>query len=71
MNDSSMNYDMLRAIAVQVSQELYRQAEADAERAPSGTSYRDAIAWVRARLAIGKQRLQPDCASLSHADSRV
>ena len=42
MNDSPMSYDMLRSIAVQVSQELYRQARVDAERAPRGPSCHDA-----------------------------
>ena len=69
MNDSPMSYDMLRSIAVQVSQELYRQAEA--EYASSGPSYRDALAWVRARLAGGRQQLQSSCENLAPTPSCV
>lgn len=63
MNDSPMSYDMLRSIAVQVSQQLYREAQAD--YAPSGPSYRDAVAWVRGRVSETKQRFQSDCEKLS------
>jgi hypothetical protein len=65
MNDLPMNYEMLRSIAVQVSQELYREAQAAS--VPSGPSYRDAIAWVRARLAAVRQRLPSDCENLSYS----
>ena len=71
MNDSPMSYDMLRSIAVQVSQELYRQAQADAERAPSEPSCHDPIAWVRMRLPGGKQRLSSGCGILSHTTSQA
>ena len=71
MNDSPMSYDMLRSIAVQVSQELYRQAQADAERAPREPSCHDPIAWVRTRLAGGNQRSSSDCTTLSHSPSQA
>ena len=63
MNDVPMTYEMLRSIAVQVSQELYREAQT--AYTPSGPSCRDAIAWVRARLAA-KQRLQLHSENLSY-----
>jgi hypothetical protein len=64
MNDSPMSYDMLRSIAVQVSQELYREAQA--QYVSGGPSYRDAVAWVRARLAEARHRLESDCESRSY-----
>ena len=69
MNDSPMSYDMLQSIAVQVSQELYRQAEA--EYAPNGPSFRDALAGIRARLANEKRRLQSEWTELSQASSGI
>jgi len=69
MDDSPMSYDMLRSLAVQVSQELYREAEA--QYAPSGPSFRDAFIWLRARLANEKKRLHSDWANLAQTGSSV
>ena len=71
MNDSPMSYDMLKSIAVQVSQELYRQAQADAERAHRAPSCHDPIAWVRTRRAGVKPRSSPGCPALLHSSSQA
>ena len=59
MNDSPMTYEMLNAIAAQVSQELYREAQSAS--APSRRSHRDTLAKVRTWLAGGKECLVSGC----------
>jgi hypothetical protein len=65
MNDSPFSYDMLKSLAVQVSQELYR--ETLAESAPSEPLFSAALADLRPRLAALGHRFQMSGTPLSHA----
>ena len=67
MNDSPFSYDMLQSLAVQVSQELYR--ETLAESAPSDLSHRNVVAGIRTRLAAWRQHIMMSWAILSRAPS--
>jgi hypothetical protein len=65
MNDSPFSYDMLKSLAAQVSQELYR--ETLEESTPSDLSYRDVVAGIRTRLAAWRQHIKTSWAILSRA----
>lgn len=67
MNDSPFSYDMLKSLAVQVGQELYR--ETLAESTPSNLSYRDVLAGIRTRLAAWRQHIRMTWTILSRAPS--
>lgn len=67
MNDSPFSYDILKSLAAQVSQELYR--ETLAESTPSDLSYRDVVAGLRTRLAAWRQHMKMSWAILSRAPS--